>query len=345
MTPRGVMANLKLLYVKSYTDKTGVRRHYFRRKGHPGGPLPGKVGSTEFMEAYQGFMSTKPVFAGKPKGTLGRVITDYYQTADFKNLADNSKKLYKGALEPVAAEWGHNTTAALTQDRVINMIEKIGARAPQMANLTRSVLLKVLSVAHTRKWIPRLITGKGITTYKGGTHHTWTADELAAYEARWPLGTRERLAYAAYRYTGQRGGDVTKLSRRDALAGSFTIVQQKTGAAVDIPVAPQLLEAIKAMPANGVTVIGDKHGRPIQRRTLTKIIKKAVKEAGLPARCVPHGLRKALLTELAEEGASDRQLASISGHKNTEELKTYTQAANQKILARDAMAKLTKKRT
>lgn len=339
------MANLKLMYVKSYTDATGVRRHYFRRKGHPGGPLPGKVGSVEFMEAYQGYLNTKTAFAGKPRGTLGRVITDYYATADFKNLADNSKKLYKSALEPVGKKYGHNSVAAVDQNRVRDIIEEIGSRSPQMANLTRSVLLRVLGVAHARGWMPRLITGKGITTYKGGTHHTWTADEMAIYEARWPLGTRERLAYAAYRYTGQRGGDVTKLSRRDALAGAFNVVQEKTGAVVSIPVAPELIEAIKAMPANGMTILGDKHGRPIQRRTLTKIIKKAVKDAGLPSRCVPHGLRKALLTELAEEGASDRQLASISGHKNTEELKTYTQAANQRILARDAMAKLTKKRT
>lgn len=77
------MANLKLKYVKAYTDSTKVRRHYFRRKGHPGGPLPGEVGSTEFMEAYQAFMNDKPAFAGKPKGTLGRAFTDYYKSADF----------------------------------------------------------------------------------------------------------------------------------------------------------------------------------------------------------------------------------------------------------------------
>lgn len=339
------MANLKLMYVKAYTDKTGVRRHYFRRKGHPGGPLSGEVGSREFMEGYQAYMKDKPVFTGKAKGTFGRVIADYYKSADFTNLSDGSKRLYKSVLEPIAADYGHNSTSILTQERVIEIIEKIGTRAPQMANLTRSVLLKVLSVAYARKWISRAILGKGIPTYKGGTHHTWTADEMAAYEARWPLGTRERLAYAAYRYTGQRGGDVTRLSRRDALAGTFSVTQEKTGAAVYIPVAPELMEAIRAMPANGMTIIGDKHGRPIQRRTLTKIIKKAVQEAGLPSRCVPHGLRKALLTEIAEEGGSDRQLAAVSGHKNTEELKVYTERANQRKLAQDAMAKIAKKRT
>lgn len=94
------MANLELKYVKAYTDKTGVRRHYFRRKGHPDGPISGEVGSREFMEGYQAYMKDKPVFTGKAKGTFGRVITDYYKSADFTNLsADmgrNQPKRFQG---------------------------------------------------------------------------------------------------------------------------------------------------------------------------------------------------------------------------------------------------------
>ena len=35
----------------------------------------------------------------------------------------------------------------------------------------------------------------GIETYKLGTHHTWTEAEIVTYEAVWPIGTRERLAF------------------------------------------------------------------------------------------------------------------------------------------------------
>jgi hypothetical protein len=41
------------------------------------------------------------------------------------------------------------------------------------------------------------------------TSHTWTDAEIAQFERRWPLGTRE-LAFALLLYTGQRGGDVVK---------------------------------------------------------------------------------------------------------------------------------------
>ena len=40
--------------------------------------------------------------------------------------------------------------------------------------------------------------------YKLGTHHTWTDAELEAYEKRWPLGTRQRLAYDVLLYSAQR---------------------------------------------------------------------------------------------------------------------------------------------
>ena len=53
----------------------------------------------------------------------------------------------------------------------------------------------------------------GIASYKIGTRHTWTDEQLAAYEARWAIGTQERLDYAALLYTGQRGGDVVKMAR------------------------------------------------------------------------------------------------------------------------------------
>lgn len=345
MTKGQTMANLNLAYVKSYTDKTGVRRHYFRKKDHAGGPLPGKVGSDEFMQAYKDFMDSTAPREGKKAGTFGRIITDYYTTADYRNLKPNSKALYRSALEPLGKKYGHNSVTAITTERVISIVETIGERAPQMANLTRSVLLKVLSVAKKRKWIARKIEGDEVPTYKGGTHHTWTAEELAAYEARWPLGTRERLAYALLLYTGQRGGDAARMTHREAMAGVFVVKQEKTGSDLILPIHPDLMAAIKAVPAKGLTIIGDKNGRPIKRRSLTLLMSKAIDAAELPDRCVPHGLRKAILTKLADMGASSKQMQAISGHKNLDELEGYIAQANQKKLAESAMKKLTRKRT
>jgi hypothetical protein len=46
-------------------------------------------------------------------------------------------------------------------------------------------------------------TGDGFTP--------WTEDDIAAYEARWPIGTRERVWLDVLIYTGLRRGDASKI--------------------------------------------------------------------------------------------------------------------------------------
>jgi integrase len=179
-----------------------------------------------------------------------------------------------------------------------------------------------------------------IVSYKLGTRHTWTDRELAAFEARWPLGTRERLAYALLLHTAQRCGDVAKMRRADIAGGMIAVVQQKTGTALSIPIHSELTTALKAGPSNGLNLIGAADGRPITSATLTDLIKRAAAAAGLPAHCLPHGLRKAQMRRLAESGASTKQIAAVSGHKTLQEVERYTAAADQRRLSKSAIAKL-----
>jgi integrase len=69
-------------------------------------------------------------------------------------------------------------------------------------------------------------------------------------------------------------------------------------------------------------------------------MRKAVELAGLPSRCVPHGLRKAIMRRLAESGSSAKEIAAISGHRTLKEIERYTAAADQVRLSKAAIAKL-----
>jgi integrase len=335
------MANLP--YVKEYTDDCGIRRRYFRRKGYKGGPLPGPIGSSEFLEAYQAFMAGKPAPLARARngaGTFGGLIAAYYGWTEFTNLKPSSKSLYRYALEPLREKHGHRPLATMTRENLIAVIEKIGERAPGMANLTRAVLQKMLKCALERNEIRENPLAKKVTSYKIGTHHTWTDAELEQFEGRWPLGTRQRLAYALLFYTGQRGGDVVRMSRKDISEGRIRVVQEKTGMELRIRIHPDLARAIKVGPAKGLNLIGDEHGRPIRRATLSHLMRQAIRAAGLPARCVPHGLRKATLRTMAEAGSSSKRLAAVSGHKTTKELDRYTAAADQQTLADDGIGSI-----
>jgi enterobacteria phage integrase len=91
------------------------------------------------------------------------------------------------------------------------------------------------------------------------------------------------------------------------------------------------------------TLFGNMRGQPMTSQGISQMMREAIKDAGLPAKCVSHGLRKAAIRRLAEAGKSEKQIAAVSGHKTLKEIQRYTEAADQRRLARDAFG--SKKRT
>jgi enterobacteria phage integrase len=341
------MTLLRLKYLKVYRDRHGTVRRYFRRRGQKDLPLKGDPGTAEFMQAYQAAFGTRAPAVDEAKaGTFGRLIADYRRSAGFANLKPSSQKLYKLVLDRIAERHGHRLVRDARRSDARKMVEEIGAAKPAMANITRAVLRLLMQYAVDAELrLDNPVTG--LKAYRTGTRHTWTDDELSQFERSWPLGTRERLAFALLLFTGQRAGDVVKMRRSELSDGLIRVIQEKTGAELSIPLHPALIAAIKAAPAKGVTLIGDANGRPIKRATLTLIMRKAVESAGLPTRCVAHGLRKAIMRRLAESGSSTKEIAAISGHRTLKEIERYTAAADQVRLSKGAMAKLTgtKRRT
>jgi integrase len=327
---------IRLQYVHEYRDRKGRLRRYVRRKGMPRMALPGLPGSPEFMAAYRDALAALPLPKSRmASGTLGDLVTRYYASAEFANLKPSSQKLYRLVLERHAAQDGHRLVRDLPSAKARKIIEEIGAATPGMANLTRSVLIALMEFG-IDMGMRRDNPFKRTTRYRLGSRHTWTDAELDAYRARWLLGTRERLAFAVLLYSGQRVSDAVKLKRSDVLA----ITQQKTGKELSIPVHPALARAVKAGPSNGIYIVGLEDGRPMSAQTLTKLIRRAVRKAGLPAHCKAHGLRKAAMRRLAENEATTKQMAAVSGHKTLKELERYSEAADQVKLAAAAIARL-----
>jgi integrase len=335
------VAKIRLKYVNEYIDRTGKLRRYFRKGGKQLGTLDGEPGSEEFMTAYAAYLAEKPKAAKTTlhADSLGKLIIDFYGSRLFTDRKPSTRQLYKYALEPVAKEHGHRSASTMTAEHAEKIINKIGAKRPGMGNLTRAVMRRVMQFAvktKVRKDNPFL----GIEAFKVGEHHTWTDAELKKFEDKWRLGTRQRLAYALLLYTGQRVGDVTRMGRADVSDGLIHVVQQKTGAELWVPIHPELQRAMKALPAKGLTLVGDANGRPLKRAALSALMRAAIAQAGLPSRCVSHGLRKAAMRVLAESDATANQIASISGHKTLKEVERYTKAADQKKMARAAMGKV-----
>ena len=81
-------------------------------------------------------------------------------------------------------------------------------------------------------------------------------------------------------------------------------------------------------------------GRPFTSNGFGNYMADKISRAGLPDRCVAHGLRKAAARRLAEAGCTANEIASITGHATLQEVSRYTKAAEQRVLAQAAIERL-----
>ena len=103
-----------------------------------------------------------------------------------------------------------------------------------------------------------------------------------------------------------------------------------------LPFVDEIQRALTAFPAKGLTLFGRNDGKPMTSAGLSDFMNGSDSD-GLPAKCAAHGLRKAGMRRKAEAGKSEKQIAAMSGHKSLREVQRYTEAADQRRLARDAM--------
>src|SRR5262249_12964019 len=153
------------------------------------------------------------------EGTIGYLVSRFYRSAAFTNLAPSSQKAYRIVLDKFATEDGHRLARDMPRAVAADIIEQIGATRPGMANLTAAILKRLFSYAiklEMRSDNPFI----GVEAYQGGEHRAWAQPELSSYESAWPIGTRERLAFDLLLYTGQRVGDVAAMRRADILRGA-----------------------------------------------------------------------------------------------------------------------------
>jgi integrase/recombinase XerD len=93
------------------------------------------------------------------------------------------------------------------------------------------------------------------------------------------------------------------------------------------------------MPKSHLTYLVTAHGKPRSKYGLGNDFAKWASEAGLPARCRLHGLKKGGMRRLAEAGNTTHELMAISGHRTLTEVQRYTKDADKKRLADSGMAK------
>ena len=145
-------------------------------------------------------------------------------------------------------------------------------------------------------------------------------------------------------FTGLRRGDAVRLGRQHVRNGVATLRTEKSQGEmiVSIPILPILRRTLDAGPTGELSFVCGKRGKPFTKESFGTAFKEACTAAGVFNRSA-HGCRKIGATRAAENGASVAQLNAIFGWSGTAMASLYTQAADRKRLAQEAMVKVAPK--
>lgn len=321
--------------VTCFRDRHGKIRFRFRRKGCATVYLPGKPGDPEFAEAYasatQGLKKIEPGAGRTKPGTINALAVAFYASAEWRQLKPATQKHYRGTIERLRAIRGDFGVRGFQPRHVLDLRDRLADR-PAAANNLVKVLRALMDFAVSRGWRPDDPTA-GIKALKTATagHHTWSEAEIAAFEAKWSVGTRERLAFDLMLYTVQRSGDVRQMGRQHIKDGRLVFTQEKTDAPLSLPILAPLWASIETVPANQMLFLQSSRGVAFTAQGFANWFGEACRAAGVPG--TAHGLRKAGCTRLANAGHSEAEIMAWSGHQTAKEVQRYTRARDQKRLA------------
>lgn len=339
--------------VSRFVDRHGKERYRFRKAGCPSGYLPGYPGSAEFQEALAAFQAGVPKLLPerhKPK-SISDLVARFYRSATFLMAGKDHQRAVRGILEPFRAEFAGDLVSNFRFDHIEvilagraekRIVDKRTVGGPGAAANLHGELKRIFAYARRLGWIVRNPAEEAKLPVKVERvgFHSWTEDEIAAFQRRHPLGTKARLALELMLWTGLRRGDAARVGPQHIRGGRIRLTAGKTGKNVDIMAAPPLLAAIAAMPAVGMTtLLVTEYGKPFTVAGFGGWFRDRCDEAGL-TRCTAHGLRKALARRAADLGATQQQLKAVGQWSSDSDVATYTADAEQRALADAAISKV-----
>lgn len=155
---------------------------------------------------------------------------------------------------------------------------------------------------------------------------------LASVDTRHVVGLRDRAILATLAYTACRAGAVAKLRLQDFQDDGTQYllrIQEEGGKSREIPVRHDLEGYIRAyLAAAGIEGENKKsplfrasNGRtkklsmgPLTSKRICELVKRRLKDAGLPSRISPHSFRVTAITDLLTQGVPLEDVQYLAGH-------------------------------
>lgn len=326
-----------------HRERKRGRNVFYVRRGHgPRYRLLSAYGSDAFKAEYDDALAgRKPQRGQAITGTLQWLWDAYRKTDVWQTLAPTTRRQRENIMLHVIKGAGAEPFGAIKQAHIVAGLDRrVGT--PSAARNFLDTMRGLFQWAKARGHVRQDPTAdvKPPRRRKGSGFAPWTREDVTAYQARWPLGTPQRVWLDVLLYTGLRRGDAARIGPGHVKDGALTIATEKSGEmiVVTLPILDVLQATLDAGPTGHETWIVGPRGARFVKEAFGNTFSDAARAAGIEKSA--HGVRKIAATIAAENGATESELDAIFGWTGGRMAALYTKAANRAKLGAQAAQKL-----
>lgn len=350
-----VRGNFKFAYSQRKRLANGsikVFWYYRPNRSQPGIPLLGSPGSPEFIASYataQRLWTDAP--NAKPVEVLSAMFDQFLDSSGCAKLAARTLRDYRHHLRAFGSRFG-TMPLEIFKDRAdskkargifLSYHDKLSKLTPKKADYVMTVVARAFAWAEDRGLIedhPLLAWGRA---YKADrSDKIWTPADVEAFLTT--ASPEMTLALLLALYTGQRQGDLLRLTWLNYRSGTLYLKQSKGQRRVQVPCIGQLRSMLDALrdsrERTSTHILVSPQGRPWKTRRFSFVFKRTCERARVSGLTF-HDLRGTAVTTLADAGCTEAEIVAITGHSNrsaAEILERYT--SRTPAQGRAAMEKL-----
>jgi integrase len=306
--------------------------------------LRAPYGSPEFNAEYNAAVSGTAL-PGKPaavsKASLQWLWDNYRDSGAWTALAPSTRDQRENIMLHVLKESGAKPYAAIRKEHIeagLDRRSKTPAAARNFLDTMKGMFRWAKKRAHVK--VDPTSDVEPPKRKKGKGFPPWTRQDVADYQQKFPLGTRQRIWLDVILYTGLRRGDAVRIGRQHIRNGVATLRTEKGGETITVtlPVLAVLQRTLDKGPIGNLAWICGARGEPFTKESFGNEFSAAARAAGVKKSA--HGVRKIAATIAAENGATAHQLMAIFGWTNIRQAENYTREAERARLAAQAMGTL-----
>lgn len=273
--------------------------------------------------------------ADPPKTTVAALVESYLVSPAYMRLKPRTRAEYRRTLDLIRSKNGDRDFRKMRRRDVIAARDAY-ASTWRKANSVVEMISILAKHAIDLEWITDN-PAAGVEKLKGGAYEAWPDAKLNSF-VRYCEAHGETVALTAYHLgvgTGQRLSDCLAMKWADFDGEYISVVQEKTGAKLDVACPSRLRSYLDALPKRGDYILAKNLREHLSKSQVQKAVSRVRAAIGAEDYVI-HGWRYTAARELAEAGCSDSEIASVTGHKSLAMVQKYRRQASQRRMSKSA---------